>query len=292
MNARLRAYFELVRLPNLFTAAADVIGGFACNGGGASHWPRCAALAVGSMCLYAGGVALNDVCDADRDRLERPSRPIPSGRIPRPWATVVAVGLLLIGFSVIGSQGRVLAAVAGALAVTIVLYDAALKSTSVSPVAMGLCRSLNLAIGMLGASTSLASHAVAPIFMMGLYVASITVFAREEAGQSSLRRLALGLIGVCAAVLGLIPVAMMSPQRDPSGVVLVMALLVFVGSPARRALRRRTPQAVQQAVKRFVIGVIVFDAVVAWLGAGWPGAILVGSLLIPAILLGRAFRVT
>ena len=47
--------------------------------------------------LYAGGVVLNDVFDRDLDRIERPERPIPSGRVGTPRAAALGGGLLAPG---------------------------------------------------------------------------------------------------------------------------------------------------------------------------------------------------
>ena len=43
--------------------------------------PRTAGLVASSSCLYLAGMALNDYADRDVDAVERPGRPIPSGRV-------------------------------------------------------------------------------------------------------------------------------------------------------------------------------------------------------------------
>ena len=35
------------------------------------------------MAIYAAGIVLNDVFDYEIDRVERPGRPLPSGRVSR-----------------------------------------------------------------------------------------------------------------------------------------------------------------------------------------------------------------
>ena len=73
-----RGYLELVRPANVATALADVLAGYAVAGLGN---PGLGWLLLSTACLYAGGVVLNDVFDRDLDRIERPERPIPSGRV-------------------------------------------------------------------------------------------------------------------------------------------------------------------------------------------------------------------
>jgi 4-hydroxybenzoate polyprenyltransferase len=100
-------WLELLRLPNIFTAVADVTMGFLVvqvAAEGQRTWqiqPAEAAtlllLAAASSLLYAAGVVLNDVFDLDTDRRERPERPIPSGRVPLRAARRAGWLLLLAG---------------------------------------------------------------------------------------------------------------------------------------------------------------------------------------------------
>lgn len=78
---RARALLELMRPPNLVTAAADVLAGAAVAD--ALLDPRLLALVLASALLYAGSAVMNDVFDARLDARERPERPIPSGRVTR-----------------------------------------------------------------------------------------------------------------------------------------------------------------------------------------------------------------
>ena len=103
---RLRTYAQLVRLPNVFTAFADI------GLGSLGTWqltPEAFALGelgwvwsalflmAASGCLYCGGMVFNDVFDLEQDKRERPSRPIPSGRVSRSAAAVFGAVLLTAG---------------------------------------------------------------------------------------------------------------------------------------------------------------------------------------------------
>ena len=110
-RGRVRAWFELVRLPNVFTALADILLGYffthamyAVSDG----WPTLVLLLSSSAAIYTAGMALNDYFDREVDALLRPGRPIPSGRVSATAAVRLGWSLLAIGF--------VAAAVAGFLA--------------------------------------------------------------------------------------------------------------------------------------------------------------------------------
>ncbi|MGO9812251.1 MAG: UbiA family prenyltransferase, partial [Isosphaeraceae bacterium] len=96
MTRSLIPLLQLIRLPNVLTAAADSLAGWLLGGGSLGEVGRWAPLAIASMVLYAAGMALNDVFDAEIDRQERPGRPIPSGRVARSFAGGVgAIGLVV-----------------------------------------------------------------------------------------------------------------------------------------------------------------------------------------------------
>ncbi|MEM6853613.1 MAG: UbiA family prenyltransferase [Planctomycetota bacterium] len=56
-------------------------------------------LMIAMSLMYLGGMVLNDACDAKVDAKERPTRPIPSGRVPRASAFMGGVGLLAAGWA-------------------------------------------------------------------------------------------------------------------------------------------------------------------------------------------------
>src|SRR5262245_32564273 len=94
---RLRAYAQLVRLPNVFTALADICLGALASGALPADWPTVCCLLAASAFLYSAGMVLNDVFDLEEDRRDRPFRPLPSGRVIRKTAIVLGVSLLAAG---------------------------------------------------------------------------------------------------------------------------------------------------------------------------------------------------
>ena len=80
---KIRPWLQLIRLPNVVTAAADSLAGWLLATGSIAEPGRWLPLAAASMVLYASGTALNDVFDFEIDRAERPNRPLPSGQVSR-----------------------------------------------------------------------------------------------------------------------------------------------------------------------------------------------------------------
>src|SRR5947209_8977616 len=101
MNSLL-PYAQLVRLPNVFTALADIVlaalvsgvfGPFEPDSG--IRWSRVAAffcLLIASTLLYWAGMVWNDYFDLAEDRRDRPGRPLPSGRVPIGTAVLLGIG--------------------------------------------------------------------------------------------------------------------------------------------------------------------------------------------------------
>ncbi|WSM04332.1 UbiA family prenyltransferase [Streptomyces sp. NBC_01716] len=141
----LRAWAELLRVSALFTVPGDALAGAASAG---VRPNRGTALAVGaSLCMYEAGMALNDWADRDEDAVERPHRPIPSGRITPNAALAAAGGLTATGLLLASRAGRPSLALTTALAATVWAYDLRLKHTAAGPAAMGAARALDVLLG-------------------------------------------------------------------------------------------------------------------------------------------------
>lgn len=292
MTSKLRAYLELIRVGNLFSAAADVVAGYYYVGGGSADDGKVGWLIAASVCLYAGGVALNDACDADRDAVERPLRPIPSGRVTR--AAAIRLSVTLIGMGTILAMSVSLASTvtAGMLVGAILLYNFHAKTTAWGPWVMGTCRALNLTLGMGLHANVATAPVICAMVLIGLHIASLTYFARDEAGTSPRSRLRLGAAGVAATTLGLC--ALPALQTVPRWTVVLAAIpfagfLLWIGF---RAAADPSPTRVQTGVRVYLISLIAFDAMLAAIGSGPGAAKFVAALALPMILLTTKFRAT
>ena len=121
------AYLRLMRPLNcLMTAAGVFVGGLLIAGKNISILFSAAPLflAMISALLIAGaGNAINDYCDVDADRVNRPGRPIPSGRISRRTALIFSVALFLTGILISGFINWVTFIIAIINAVLLVIYS-------------------------------------------------------------------------------------------------------------------------------------------------------------------------
>jgi 4-hydroxybenzoate polyprenyltransferase len=280
------AYARLVRLPNVFTAIADIAVG-ACLGGAG---PTFIALGASSACLYSAGMVWNDVFDIEQDRRERPFRPLPAGHVSLAAAQWVGGILLAVGVAAACWVSLHAATLAAGLAVAILLYDRWIKRTPAAPVGMGACRFLNVLLGLsaLDASIAPAELRIHLAGVVALFAAGITAFAKSEAGVSrsqSLRAAALVMSLALAMTLPL-PLHVATGTASPLFPYLLVALGVVLAQSVVRAIRDPSPQHVQSAVKAAVLGIIGLDAVMATAISG-PYGLLLLVLLPPAILLGR-----
>lgn len=304
-----RSYLELMRLPNVFTAMADVAMGFLFVKPLVSPWdPRdswtLALLMVASSLLYIAGVVLNDVFDLETDRTERPERPLPSGRVSLWAARWLGWKLLVLGVLSGVSGGFIMGqlhpgVVAALLATCILLYDAWLKRTPVGPVAMGGCRMLNVLLGMSALGAPLLADCWLVAGGIGVYVAGVTWFARREADTSSRLQLALSTIVMALgiAMLAWFPSwsdrVMSVIQLDPRHWYLLVGTLgLLIVWRCCWAVIEPVSARVRMAVAQCVLSIVMLDAVACYAVRGVAWACLILALLVPAMFLGRWIETT
>ncbi len=97
-----RAFIELVRSFTLLVPAAGALSGAACAhfSAGGGEWWRVLLGALAASVLNAGSNALNQVFDLRIDAINRPNRPLPSGRLRPGSALAFAVVLYCAGLGV------------------------------------------------------------------------------------------------------------------------------------------------------------------------------------------------
>jgi 4-hydroxybenzoate polyprenyltransferase len=299
--SRLHPYAQLIRLPNVFTALADILLGLVTTAvlgeppAGVRWWLAGGCLLAASTCLYSAGMVWNDWFDLEQDRRERPFRPLPSQRISTKSAARLGGALIVAGLALAALAGlhapvwdQTPLVIAVFLVAAILLYDGWLKRTRAGPVGMGACRFLNVLLGLSLWAEALTSWGLHLAGLVGLYIVGVTWFARTEARVSRHRQLVAAAIVMAAALAMALPVPLwFSPgATSPLFVYLLVTTGFVVGWPVYQAILRPTPTMVQAAVKQAVFGLVLLDATLATALVGVRGLTIL-LLLLPAIYLGR-----
>jgi 4-hydroxybenzoate polyprenyltransferase len=279
----LRPYVELLRPANVATALADVLAGYGIAGLG--NHAALPFLLVATACLYAGGVVLNDVFDRDLDRVERPERPIPSGRVTLRAAAWLGTSLLLAGIVSASLVNPTAGLMALAIASAVVLYDAWGKRQGLlGPLNMGLCRGLNLLLGVTAVPAAVAGAAWLALLPI-TYIVAVTALSRGEVHGG---RREVGGFALVSLSLVLIALALLSIGRASAPGVGWAAILGWRVLPAFWAAYR-TPAAgtIRQAIKTGVLSLALLDAA---LGAAYAGALYSLVIFVTALAAGRLAR--
>ena len=161
------------------------------------------------------------------------------------------------------------------------------------PAGMGACRFLNVMLGVAPAAALLPTRGVYLAFVVGLYIVGVTWLARTEARVSNRTALIAAAGVMLLSLLLALPLPVLPlpdvPPADASSPLfpyLLVGLGFFVGFPVASAIRTPTPDRVQAAVKRSLMGLILLDTVLATALAGTAGLALL-VLLAPSVYLNR-----
>lgn len=286
-----KAYFQLARPANLVTAVADILAGVSVAGLLLTDAPW-GWLVVSTIGLYGGGVVFNDVFDADLDRLERPERPIPSGRVSVQQATALGVLLLVLGVVAAARVSLISAYIAGAVAALALIYDRYGKHhTWLGPLNMGLCRSGNLLLGISISATALSDFwglAIIPL----IFISDVTLTSQGEVHGRNRQQLRWALLLDLLVVLVFVGIHLTTRfSLTPAAVFL--GIWLWMNSAAKwSALRQNEPALIQRAVKMGVLSLIPLNAALTAGFSSWTAGLLVLALLPLSIGLSRLFAIT
>ena len=290
-----------MRPANIVTAVSDILAGvaIACFAVGI-EWTELSflqtfLLVFSTIGLYGGGVVFNDVFDADLDKKERPERPIPSGLISKNSAAVFATILLILAVVAAALVHEQLFStsffIALAIAVAAVLYDKWGKHhLFLGPINMGLCRGLNLLLGMSIFPEALSQYwamAVVPI----VYIAAITMISRGEVHGGKKTTLFAAVIFYFVVIAFILTTAVGNGSLlSTIGFLVIFIALIF--PPLQKALREPNGPLIGRAVKAGVIGLIAMNASWAAAFGAFYFALLILLLLPLSLWLAKLFAVT
>ncbi|MCJ7636396.1 MAG: UbiA family prenyltransferase, partial [Nitrososphaeraceae archaeon] len=186
MSSTIINYFRLVRIPNVFTTFSNILLGyiFFTSIDYFDYFVILKLISISAF-LYIGGMILNDYFDIKIDKKERPWRPLPSNKISKKNALILA--FIAFSYSLIISfiMGWYTFIITVIMVTLIFSYNRFLKKTIWGSINMGIIRSLNV---LLGASQSLflinggmfETGFIIPLSSEFLYVCAITILSRNE----------------------------------------------------------------------------------------------------------------
>lgn len=289
-----------MRPANIVTAVADILAGVAISGflvNVSINDPLpLLLLVVSTICLYGGGVVFNDVFDADLDKVERPERPIPSGLISKNVAAFLAAVLLVagIGSALLVFQKGIFSGpglLAAAIALSAVVYDKWGKHHAfLGPLNMGLCRGLNLLLGISIIPAGLSQYwflGIVPV----IYIAAITMISRGEVHGGK-----TGTMIYAAFLYAIVLLGILAFSHFRANLFIALPFVILFGAmiypPLFKAMREPIGPRIGKAVKSGVISLIVMNAGWAAASGHYLFALLIMALLPVSLFLSKLFAVT
>ena len=291
MKPKAAAFLELIRFPNLLTAMADVLAGILLVGAAGIPLTSSLGLLITTVTIYAAGCILNDLRDRQRDAVERPRRPLPSGRISPGAAWALLILFFSMGLSASLLAGPSAFIVALLLILLVIAYNVRFKKYDVlGPAGMAACRSLNLFLGMSGGFGSAGIALIFP-FLTFPYVYSLTILSRFEVhGGSRTRR--TEILGGWTVPLAVLSIMGFCGFLRHDGLWFLALLVILTGPALVSSLWKATPKGIRSGVTLMILCLPVLDAAYTSGIRGWQYGIPVALCGPAAWLLARRFAVT
>lgn len=293
---KLRGFLTLTRPANLVTAVADILAGIAVArlfGGAVLNYNNAAIiyLCIATVGLYGGGVVFNDIFDLKIDAVERPERPLPSGTVNLNGALILGILLLLTGIFFAFLCNPISGAISLAISVCALTYDKWGKHNPIiGPINMGMCRSLNLLLGI-----SIIPSAISTAWYISIipiiYIGAITLISTEEVrgGKKIKLYAAASLYGVALISL-LFFIGKWGSNLWAYLLLTTFGVIIF--APLIKAII--TPQAskIRIAVKVGILSLIALNCLWALMAGQWQLALIIIMLLPVSLMLSKIFAVT
>jgi 4-hydroxybenzoate polyprenyltransferase len=278
-SGKLGAYLQLIRLPNIFTAIADVLAGYLIVFGGNIDWSSLLSLIAASACIYGGGCVFNDYCDLRLDLQERSYRPIPSGKISIREAIFLASLLFLMGIGFASTVNSRTAMLSVLLVILVIAYDRFSKDTLFwGSFTMALCRGGNLLLGMWAGSLS--EYFFLFVVLSTWYVFWLTSLSKfETTGNIGKYRWVIAA-GIASVVLALVVLITVGSLYIVSIIYLCFFICLIAG-PLWKWLKVTSPGNTGNAVKFLVLGIPLLDSIYL---AGVQGPVMAVPVLACAVV--------
>jgi 4-hydroxybenzoate polyprenyltransferase len=286
-----------MRPANIVTSIADVLAGIAISGFLtnsnflANNISPVILLCISTIGLYGGGVVFNDVFDAGLDKAERPERPIPRGIVSIREAAFLGIVLLLTGVVAAAIVSRISGLLALSISIAALIYNKWSKHHAIAgPLNMGLCRGLNLLLGISIVTSAVPEWWFIAIIPM-IYIAAITMISKGEVHGGSKSTLYFAGFLYCMVIAAILFLSFTKEMLWWT-IIFLLPFAWMIFSALIKAIRVPAPQNIGKAVKAGVVALILMNA--AWAAAFEAiGLAFVIVLLLPLSLwLSKIFAVT
>jgi 4-hydroxybenzoate polyprenyltransferase len=303
-----RQYISLVRLPNLFSAASNILPGYCIivtaisssfNNTNVLHL---AGLMVTSSLLYMAGIVFNDYFDIEIDKKERPTRPLPSGNVSKRKALTIAISSMIAANVIsllISWMSFVFAVILTAI---IIAYDSRLKHKSITgPLCMSFARFVNVILGASPAFSMLllSSESITMLLFiattMFLYILSISVLSKKEVSGKATRHDIIFPFAIVFVVIISITIAGLIGIFQTVAFVnlaLFSAVMIITFIPILRGHASLAPIDIQNTIRNMIISIIILDSVFVSGVIGLQYGLATLLLIFPSILLARKLDTT
>ena len=279
----LRNIFQLVRFPGIFTAFSNILIGFFLASNGNFEFNTLPFLLTTTGLLFAGTMIMNDYADHKIDSVERPKRPLVSGKISRK----VALYLIIICFSIanlsalmIGETSIIISLLMTGL---ITSYNFKLKNISVVGIfIISIIRFLNIILGF--SIVELSLDVLPYAIPLGIYVAGISILAKNELNTNS-RDGILNKIFLAGTVTSIIYLIIQNFSETSIIFLGVFLILIFFSLKFNRTN-------ISKIVTIQILGIILLDAVIVSLNNEFVYGIILSSFIIPAYIITKKLYIT
>ena len=258
-SVTLAGYLTLARVSNSPTVVSNVLAGAALSG---VTWldARIALLAGALALFYTAGMVLNDLCDYEWDRRQRPDRPLPAGIVSRRAAGIATIVLFAAGCALLWLVSLAALASGVVLIALIGLYDRWHKGNPLGPLVMAGCRLLVYVTAFVAFAWPLSQALLLAGGLLVLYMVGLTAIAKSEIRPNVINYWPAALLFLPAVYFASVALI---PLRAPDMLPLSLALLL-AGWAAYSAtfVYRRVGRDISAAVAGLIAGISLLDSVV------------------------------
>ena len=300
-NTKLNGWFQIIRLPNLFTVPGDPLAGAfmasVISDNSISLLQLCS-LILAILAVYCFGLIQNDLADYDADLKSRPERPLPSRALSFREVKIALAATLVTGLLLAFAVGTAVFVTIALLFMLVSAYNLSFKRDVIKgPVTMGLCRGFSFLAGT--ALFMFPSPFIFVIATAGItaYIASVTYIAYHEQAAFNFGRKAdlplLYFVGTYAVVFMYLIKQVNFANICAGSAVIIGGGIVIYTSQRRLKAGKSSPAITQETVGKLIQS-LVFLQVALLLLIPQPFAFVMGLVILLvfyplSLITGRLF---